>query len=69
MRVVTFGILSIFTVLCFSSIISADEKQYVEVKAPFANVYKELDPKSEIIEQAKKVIIWNWSSKAPHGTM
>ena len=54
MRVVTLGILSIFTVLCFSSIISADEKQYVEVKAPFANVYKELDPKSEIIKQAKK---------------
>ena len=27
---------------------------FVEVKKPYANIYKELDPKSDIIEQAKK---------------
>ncbi|NLG16173.1 MAG: hypothetical protein GX556_02445 [Fibrobacter sp.] len=54
MRVVALGVLTFFTVICFSSAISAGEKQYVDIKKPFANIYKELDPKSEIIEQAKK---------------
>jgi hypothetical protein len=34
--------------------VEAAPAQYVEVKKPFANIYKFLDPKSTIIKQAKK---------------
>ncbi len=42
------------TVILFSSAIAQEKKEktkYFEVKTPIANVYKALDPKSEIIKQ------------------
>jgi hypothetical protein len=36
----------------FSSLYAAS--RYVEVKSPFVNVYEFLDPKSNVIQQAKK---------------
>ena len=55
MRSVTLaGVITFFSVLCIASVSSAAEKMFVEVKKPYANIYKELDPKSDIVEQAKK---------------
>lgn len=42
------------TIILFSSSIAQEKKEktkYFEVKTPIANVYKALDPKSEIIKQ------------------
>ena len=54
MRIGMFTGIMFFSMLCMSVTIFAEGKQYVEITSPFANVYKELDPRSEIIEQAKK---------------
>lgn len=53
MRLVKFPvILALLSNLVFFSLSSGEEKtQYFEVKVPMANVYKALDPKSEIIKQ------------------
>lgn len=54
MRAVSFAaIFMFFSVLCMSSVVTAGTK-YVEVKKPFVNVYEYLDPKSTVIQQAKK---------------
>jgi hypothetical protein len=47
---VTFSVVCLLVVAVFS----ARASQYVEIKAPLANIYEYLDPKSNIIIQAKK---------------
>ncbi|HEX3020093.1 MAG TPA: hypothetical protein VHP36_07310 [Chitinispirillaceae bacterium] len=56
MRLAKFPVVLILlsTIILFSSSSAQEQKEntkYFEVKAPIANVYKALDPKSEIIKQ------------------
>ena len=56
MRLVKFPVALVLlsTMILFSSSIAQEKKEkekYFEVKTPIANVYKALDPKSEIIKQ------------------
>ncbi len=46
------SVIALFTVLLVSSLVQA--ASYVLVEEPQANVYKELDPKSPLVVQAKK---------------
>ena len=43
-----------FITLIFSTPAVAKDSQYVQIKKPFASVYKKLDPKSNIIKQVSK---------------
>jgi hypothetical protein len=44
-----------FALLFLSSTTNAEEKkQFVIVKVPYASIFKQLDPKSDIVEQAKQ---------------
>ena len=54
MRLLTISFLSIFTIILFSSNSFSQTKQYVAVSKSFVNVYKELDPKSMVVGQARK---------------
>ena len=47
-------LLAFVSVFAFSSGVCAQTGKYVEVKVGYTNIYKQLDPKSEIIKQAKK---------------
>ncbi len=47
-------LLCLFSIMVFQSAASAEEGKWVEIKVGFANIYKQLDPESEIIKQAKK---------------
>ena len=49
-------LLWVSTVIILGSftLINAKENNYVEIKKPFANIYEYLDPKSNILKQAKK---------------
>jgi len=56
MRLVKFPVVLVLlsTMILFSSSVAQEKKEikkYFEVKTPIANVYKALDPKSEIIKQ------------------
>ncbi len=46
-----FCLISLFV---FQSSARAEGSKWVEIKVAFANIYKQLDPESEIIKQAKK---------------
>ena len=56
MRLVKFPVVLVLfsVVILFSSAVAQEKNEktkYFEVKTPIANVYKALDPKSEIIKQ------------------
>ncbi|NLE00184.1 MAG: SH3 domain-containing protein [Fibrobacter sp.] len=63
MRFVTIAaVITFFSVVCMTSVSNAadttttkaEKLQYLLIKEPYASVYKQLDPKSEIVIQAKK---------------
>ncbi|HEX2955805.1 MAG TPA: hypothetical protein VHO70_03175 [Chitinispirillaceae bacterium] len=47
-------LLCLFSILTIQSAASAEGNKWVEIKVGFANIYKQLDPESDIIKQAKK---------------
>lgn len=47
-------LLCLFSMMAFQSAANAEEGKWVEIKVGFANIYKQLDPESDIIKQAKK---------------
>jgi hypothetical protein len=54
MRFLAISLLSAVTIFLFASNSFSQAKQYVAVSKPFVNVYKELDPKSMVVGQARK---------------
>jgi SH3-like domain-containing protein len=54
MNKLTVSIISFFILMCSFSSSHAAAARYVEIKNPFVNVYEFLDPKSNVITQAKK---------------
>jgi len=54
MRLFTISLLLLTSILTFSSDSFAQEKQYVAITKAFVNVYKDLDPTSLVVGQAKK---------------
>ena len=49
-------LLAVCGLMCLAAVrqVHAAQSAYVEIKKPFANIYEFLDPKSNIIRQAKK---------------
>jgi hypothetical protein len=54
MKQFTVAILCFFMLLVSFNVSHAAAARYVEIKNPFVNVYEFLDPKSNVIVQAKK---------------
>ena len=53
MRFLFCAVTALFVMACYAPS-HAEASKYVEIKSPFANIYEYLDPKSTIIQQAKK---------------
>lgn len=47
-------LLCLFSIIAFQSVANAEDGKWVEIKVGYANIYKQLDPESDIIKQAKK---------------
>jgi hypothetical protein len=57
MKRIVILVAAIFVVMCAvvtKSAMAADDSRSVEIKRPFANIYEYLDPKSNIIKQARQ---------------